>query len=152
MRTLRGRSRVALIAAAAVALVSTAVVSAPTARATPLTTVSIQATVTQGFSGVWQASGAINDSGSWVRTDVNLTGSFFNSPVVGAFQAEFAFSGLQGTFRVRDEVLGTAAGVTGHWQIVSGTGAYARMSGYGISNFDFSTSTIFFSGLISKTA
>jgi hypothetical protein len=103
--------------------------------------------VTQAFSGVWQGTGAINDAGTFARTDVNLTDSFFNSPVNAAFQAVFVFSGSQGTFTVRDEVLATATAVTGNWQIVSGTGAHGGISGHGTSNFDFSTSTIFFSGV-----
>jgi hypothetical protein len=106
--------------------------------------------VTQGFSGTWHGSGAISDSGTFARTDAHLTGSFFSSPAAGAFQATFLFSGSQGTFTIRDELLATDSGVNGNWQIVSGTGAYADISGHGTSSFDFSTSTVTFTGVISK--
>jgi hypothetical protein len=127
--------------------------AATTASAAPPAPVTIQATVTQaGFSGVWQGSGAITDSGTFRRTDVNLTGSFFNSPAAGAFQAEFEFSGSQGTFSLRDELVADDRGVNGNWQMVSGTGAYDGISGHGTSSFDFSTSTVNFTGVISKDA
>jgi len=92
--------------------------AATSASAAPPAPVTIQATVTQaGFSGVWQGSGAITDSGTFRRTDVNLTGSFFNSPAAGAFQAEFEFSGSQGTFSLRDELVADdrASTATGRW-------------------------------------
>jgi hypothetical protein len=151
VRALRVKTRVSLIALLAVAAAAASTgTSASTASAASPAPVSIQATVTQGFSGLWQASGAISDSGSFERTDAHLTGSFFNSPTVGAFQATFAFSGSQGTFTLRDELVGSADGVNGNWQIVSGTGGYDGMSGHGTSSFDFSTSTVNFSGVISK--
>ena len=152
MRALIFTTRVTLIALLAVAAAASATAaSVSTAAAASPAPVSIQATVTQGFSGVWQASGAISDSGSFARTDVHLTGSFFNSPTVGVLQAAFAFSGSKGTFNVRDEVVGSASGVNGDWQIVSGTDAYDGISGHGTSSFDFSTSTVTFTGVISKS-
>ena len=145
-RTRRGVALVILVAAIA----SAAVLSVSTATAAPPAPVTISAAVQQGFSGVWQGSGAIADSGSFARTDVNLTGSFFRSPAVGAFQAGFTFIGSRGTFTLRDEVVASADGVNGNWQIASGTGAYDGMSGHGTSSFDFATGTITFSGVISK--
>jgi hypothetical protein len=123
---------------------------AGTASASPPVAVSIQATVTQfsTFSGVYQASGAINDSGTFVRTDLHLTGSVPNSPVVGAFQVVLVFSSSQGTFTVRDELLGTTTGLTGQWQIESGTGVYDRISGHGTSEFVPPNHTLF-TGVIS---
>jgi hypothetical protein len=152
MRTRSVRRRVTLIAVAAVAAAASATTgSVSTATAAPPAPVSIQATVTQeDFSGVWQASGAISDSGSFERTDAHLTGSLFNSPTVGAFQATFLFSGSQGTFTLRDELVASSDGVNGNWQVVSGTGAYEGMSGHGTSSFDFSSSTVNFTGVISK--
>lgn len=151
MRTLAAKNRLALIAMVVGA--STLVgVSASTASAAPPAQVSIQATVTipnPVFSGVWQASGAIDDSGTFVRTDVNLTGSFFNSPTVSAFQAKFLFSGTKGTLTLRLEVSFMASGLTGVWQIASGTGAYANASGHGTSEFVF-PSSLFLTGVISK--
>jgi hypothetical protein len=144
-----------LITAAAVAMaVSLAGVAASTASAAPPAAISIDATVTIPnpiFGGVWQASGAIDDSGTFVRTDVNLSGSFFNSPAVSAFQAEFAFSGSDGTLTLRLEVSFMATGLTGVWQVTSGTGAYDRASGHGTSEFVFPNSLLL-TGVISKTA
>lgn len=138
--------------ATAVALASAAGVSASTASAASPAPVSLRATVTIPnpiFGGDWQSSGAINDSGTFIRTDVNLTGSFFKSPVAGAFQVVIAFEGLHGTVTVRDELLGTTSGLTGKWQVMSGTGVYDGMSGHGVSTYDFATSTIYFTGVIS---
>jgi Protein of unknown function (DUF3224) len=151
VRTLSGKKLLAPIAAV-IALALAGGFSASTASAASPASVAIQATVTIPnpiFGGVWQASGAINDSGTFVRTDLNLTGSLANSPVVGALQVLIAFSGSQGTFTVMDELLFTTSGLTGNWQVMSGTGAYDGMSGHGTSNFDFATSTIYFTGVIS---
>jgi hypothetical protein len=155
MRTLRGKTWVALTAATAVALAaSLAGVSTSTASAAPPAAVSIDATVTIPnpiFGGVWQASGAINDSGTFVRTDLHISGSVANSPVVGALQVVIEFSGSLGTFTVRDQLLfgGRSTGLSGTWQIVSGTGAYERASGHGTSEFVFPNS-VTFTGVISK--
>src|SRR5437879_1447937 len=105
VRALIIRTRVTLIALLAVAAAASATAASVSTAAAASGPVSIQATVTQGFSGIWQSSGAISDSGSFARTDVHLTGSFFNSPTVGVLQAAFAFSGSKGTFNVRDEVV-----------------------------------------------
>lgn len=144
--------RAALIVAAAAALVaSPAALSTSTANAAPPVAVSIEATVTQffpTFSGVWHAAGAINDSGTFVRTKLNSTGSGPNSPVVGAFQVQIVFSGSEGTFTVRAELLSTATSLTSNWQIVSGTAAYSDISGHGTS--EFVAPMILFTGVISQ--
>ena len=146
---LRSRRRPIALAIASLAVV--AAVLAPTANAAPPAPVTIQAAITgDDFSGVWQGSGAITDSGTFRRTGVNLTGSFFNSPAAGAFQAAFEFSGSRGTFELRDELVADDRGVNGHWQIVSGTGAYDGITGHGTSSLDFSTSTVNFTGVRSK--
>ena len=152
MRALIVRSRATLIALLAVTAAASATAgSVSTATAAPPAPVSIQATVTQeDFSGVWQASGALSDSGTFARTDAHLTGSVLNSPTVGAVQATFLVSGSQGTFTLRDELVASSDGVNGNWQVVSGTGAYEGMSGHGTSSFDFSSSTVNFTGVISK--
>lgn len=152
MRTLAGRT-IRVLAAALVALIALGGASASTATAAAPAPVSIQATVTIPnpiFGGDWQASGAINDSGTFVRTDLNLTGAVAHSPVVSALQVVIALSGSQGTFTLRDELLFSSRGPNGTWQIVSGTGAYEGMSGHGTSEFHFATSSITFSGVISK--
>ena len=83
--------------------------------------------------------------GTFVRTDLHVSGSVANSPVVGAFQVVIEFSGSLGTFTVRDQLLfgGRSTGLSGTWQIVSGTGAYERASGHGTSEFIFPNSLTF---------
>jgi hypothetical protein len=143
--------RCAVIASTATAMIaSPAAFAASTASAAAPVPVSIQATVTQffpTFSGVWTASGAINDSGTFVRTDLNSTGSLEHSPVVGALQVQIVFTSSQGTITVRDELLGTATSLTGNWQIASGTGAYLGINGHGVS--EFVPPTIVFTGVMS---
>jgi hypothetical protein len=147
--------RARTIAVAIVTAMSLAAFSPATAQAPPAA-VTIQATVTQffpTFSGFWQASGAINDSGTFLRTELHTTGSLASSPVVGAFQAEALFTGSKGTFTLREELLGTIfqpsdprSGLTGQWQIASGTGAYGNLSGHGTLEFVFPM--ILYSGVI----
>lgn len=126
---------------------------ASTASAASPAAVSIQATVTipnPVFGGVWNSSGAIDDSGSFVRTDLNLTGSFGNpQAAASAFQAVFLYSGSEGTLTIRLELSFMATGLTGVWQIASGTGAYERVSGHGTSEFVFPGS-ITLTGVLSK--
>ena len=128
-------------------------VSASIASAAPPAPVTLEATVTipnPVFGGVWQASGGIDDSGTFARTDVNLTGSFFNSPAVSAFQAVFVFSGTEGTLTLRLQLSFTASGLTGVWEIASGTGAYDRASGHGTSVFTFPNS-LSLRGVVTKS-
>jgi hypothetical protein len=150
---MRAQLRRAAAAAGVTASLVTAsvVLSASSAVAAPPAPVAIQTTLTQvvpTFAGVWQASGAIQDSGTFVRTDANVTGSVLNSPVVGAVQVELVFSGARGTFTIRDELVSTLTSIAGTWQIESGTGSYARASGHGTSDFVFPT--IVFSGVVSS--
>jgi len=84
--------------------------------------------------GPWEALGAIQDSGSYVRTDADISpplarGAFGTS--TGPFREEFAFTSSRGTFTVNAEELITDTGQQGVWQIESGTGAYAATSGHG---------------------
>ena len=152
MKTSGGRKFLALTAAL-VALTALAGASASTAGAAAPAPVSIQATVTIPnpiFGGNWQASGAINDSGTFVRTNLNLTGAVAHSPVVSALQVVIAFSGSHGTFTLRGQLLFSSRGLNGTWQIVSGTGAYEDITGHGTSEFHPATSSISFSGVVSK--
>jgi hypothetical protein len=144
----------ALLIAASVAVAATfAGVSQAAVSAAPVP-VSIEFTVTDftptSFSGDWAASGAINDSGSFVRTNVNFTNSLFNSPVVGVFQSVLVLSSSQGTLTVKEQIRFTPAGVTGTWEIVSGTDAYEHASGHGTFQF-VSALHFFLNGVISKT-
>lgn len=117
-------------------------------------TLSIIATVSDGpgFSGVWTSSGSIQDAGTFARTDVHFSGSVEHSPVVGAFQVLLDFTGADGTITIRDELLFAPDGLSGTWQVVRGTGAYANTSGHGTSEFDFSTGSTLFTGVASVRA
>jgi hypothetical protein len=86
--------------------------------------------------GPWEASGAINDSGTYVRTEVvgsppNAT--FSNTETV---REEFLFTSSHGTFTVHAEERFFGPGV---WQIEPGTGAYAATSGHGDTAFFVTT-------------
>jgi hypothetical protein len=82
--------------------------------------------------GPWEASGAINDSGNYVRTEV--VGSPPGAGFLGTktVREEFEFTGSQGTFTVHAEERFFGPGV---WQIERGTGAYAATSGHGETAF-----------------
>ena len=134
------------IAVAMAAVASIAAFSASTASAARPEPVSIQSTVTQfapTFEGVWQSSGAITDSGSFVEPFVKFTGSNSHSPVVGAFQAVLVFTGAQGTITVRQQLTFTAEASNGVWEVASGTGAYEGVSGHGTFEFVFPNSLTF---------
>lgn len=107
--------------------------------------------------GTWDVSGAINDSGSYERTGGNGTGSlpdcFCFPEHTGAFQETFLLSGSKGTLTVKAEERLVPTGEEfppsiGVWQVVSGTGAYDRISGHGKSVFGFPT--LYLTGVISK--
>jgi putative intracellular protease/amidase len=93
--------------------------------------------------GTWDATGAVSDSGTYVRTGFHATGSLpegFEFTHAGAFQEVFELSGSAGTITVMDEtvvMVNRDGSTTLHvrWQIVSGTGAYAQMSGHGDAQF-----------------
>ncbi len=82
--------------------------------------------------GVWEASGAINDSGTFVRTQ-GATSPPDRSPFApGPFRETFVFTGSQGTFTISAEERLTDTGQLGVWQIrPGGTGDYADTSGHG---------------------
>jgi hypothetical protein len=88
-------------------------------------------------TGPWEASGGINDSGTWVKT--GGAASPPNATFLGAetVREEFLFTSLQGTFMVHAEERAFGPGV---WQIEPGTGAYAATSGHGETAF-FTTPT-----------
>jgi hypothetical protein len=84
--------------------------------------------------GPWEASGAINDSGSYVRTDAFASPPLASDPFglgTGPLHEEFTFTSSRGTFTIHAEELITERGQQGVWQIESGTGAYANTSGHG---------------------
>jgi hypothetical protein len=84
--------------------------------------------------GPWEASGAINDSGSYVRTDTFVSPPLQRQPFglgTGPLHEEFVFTSSRGTFTVNAEELIAETGQRGVWQISAGTGAYADTSGHG---------------------
>jgi hypothetical protein len=87
-------------------------------------------------TGLWVASGAITDSGTFERTAA--ASSPPNRPPLtnGPFRETFVFSGAMGSFTVSAEERLTDAGVVGVWQIrPDGSGAYAATSGHGEVSF-----------------
>jgi hypothetical protein len=138
---------VAATAVACVGLVPTASGGAPV-------TVTIAGAVTQfgpppDFHGTWQSSGAISDAGSFVETELHLTGVDFQpSAPVGTFQAVIVFTGSHGTFTIAQQ--GVSTGLpTGTWHVSAGTGDYARASGHG--TFAFSPpDNLTFTGVMSN--
>jgi hypothetical protein len=138
---------VAVVVAALTALASTANAAAPAS-------VTIAGTVTQfgpppDFHGTWQSSGGLSDAGSFVETEIHPTGALANSPVVGIFQAVIVFTGSQGTITIAQQAQYTSF-PEGTWHVISGTDAYARVSGHGTFAFALPNS-LTFTGVISRT-
>ena len=87
-------------------------------------------------TGPWDASGAIADSGTYLRS------AGVGSPPTAGFgenrtaRETFAYTGSAGSFVVRTEEWATAADEqVGVWEISSGTGAYESSSGHGQAFF-----------------
>jgi hypothetical protein len=95
--------------------------------------VTIVAVLTPGDSGPWSATGAINDSGTWFRTDLLLTGSIFHSPTFSSGHDSVVMIGADGSsFTLDNQVLfDGCCGFTGEWVIAAGTGIYAGLQGQG---------------------
>jgi hypothetical protein len=93
--------------------------------------------------GTWQATGAITDAGTYVKTATPATPSipdFCQPEHIGAFREEFTLSGSLGTAVVEAQELDVPTGEfcppsVGVWEVKSGTGAYAGSSGHGSSQF-----------------
>jgi hypothetical protein len=145
----RARLRLGVVAVVAASVVGTAAVASP-AGADPGVPVEIVATLTgPNFSGVWSATGAFVDGGTFARVDANVSGSVEHSAKAGTVQVLLTFTGTRGTFALRDEIMISPESADGTWQVASGTGAYARMSGHGRSAFPFTADTITFTGTAS---
>jgi hypothetical protein len=87
---------------------------------------------TQPATGAWTATGRIADSGTLFEPVLDAVG-------VGSLQLhiERVFVGGQGsiTIRIQSSLTGFAQGIasfTGHWVVISGTGAYADLHGEGL--------------------
>jgi hypothetical protein len=127
--------RVLLIAAAAFATFLAGF--APSASAEPPAAVSIQLHPINFApeTGNWEASGAISDSGSFERPFLQAAPPDAPPFALVPFRETFVLSGAHGTLTINDESRNTADGVTGVWQIASGTGDYADASGHGTLAF-----------------
>lgn len=106
--------------------------AATPAMASTSVPVTINSTVIIGpFTGTWSASGGISDSGTLVEPSVNLRGN------PGAIHIVREVTGSKGTFTLRiDSPVATVEpngnlDFTGHWVVISGTGAYADLHGEG---------------------
>jgi hypothetical protein len=98
-------------------------------------------------AGTWDASGAINDSGTYIRTVAHATGSIPVCPDLlehkGAFQEDFLLTGTQGTLTLDDETVVAPTEPTSCfgdvvqvvWQINAGTGAYDQTNAHGMGYF-----------------
>jgi hypothetical protein len=120
--------------------------------AAPPSPVQIDLRPTQFFPvelGTWQASGAISDSGLYRRTFGQTAPPERPFGQTGPFREVFVLDGTQGTLTIKDESLdrGDRGGVTGVWQVVSGTGAYEGASGHGTLTFDGQTLTLILTGV-----
>jgi hypothetical protein len=93
--------------------------------------------------GTWQATGAINDAGTYVKTATPATPSlpdFCQPEHTGAFREEFTLTSSLGSIAVEAQELVVPTGEfcppsIGVWEVKSGTGAYAGLSGHGSSQF-----------------
>jgi hypothetical protein len=127
-----------LLIAVAVAAAASLAGVAQTATAAPPVAVEIQAFPEFSFgeeSGLWESSGGIDDSGSFVRTEARSSPPDRAFGVPGPFKEVFEFTGLDGTFTIKAEERDTGTQIDGVWQIVSGTGAYEGASGHGTVAF-----------------
>lgn len=143
----------ALLITVAVAMAALTGLSQSTAVAAPPAAVVIQAHPTQFCCpelGTWEVSGAITDAGPFVRTYVASSPPDRPFFALGPFREVFVFSGANGTLTVKEEARLTSTGVTGVWQIESGTGSYEDASGHGTVAFDGPTLTLVLTGVISK--
>jgi hypothetical protein len=142
-----------LIAVAVAAAASLAGVAQPIASAAPPVAVEIQAFPLTFFPiefGPWKASGGIDDSGSYVRTEVRTSPPDRPFGVSGPFKEVFVFTGSQGTFTIKAEEGHTGTRIGGVWQIVSGTGAYEDTSGHGTVAFSGPPFVFTLTGVVSR--
>lgn len=127
-----GSIPVAVAVAASLAAFSPAIVMAE--APTPVTINAHPCTFAPVELGPWEASGAINDSGSYIRTEAVVSPPLASDPFglgTGPLREDFLFTSSRGSFTVHAEELITESGQQGVWQIESGTGAYAATSGHG---------------------
>jgi hypothetical protein len=131
--TRRGRLvRVLVLLAAFAALQVTAAGSASATRPEAIT---LATSRFQGSPGVFTASGAISDTGSFTTRSVVF--SAIGAPTFLIVHAVYEFTGTAGTFVVRTEIIETLTAdpyvLIGHgtWVVEDGTGAYANLHARG---------------------
>lgn len=81
------------------------------------------------FTGTWAASGLINDAGTLTEPKIFFVGN-------GELHITRVLTGAKGqiTIRIQSKLTGETddtATFVGHWVILSGTGAYAKLHGQG---------------------
>jgi hypothetical protein len=145
----------ALLLAAVVALAASL---ATAATGAPPADVSLQIHPTSfccpNETGSWDVSGAIADSGPFVRTEATSSPPNASFGALTPFREVFVLTGSLGTLTIRDQSRNTADGVVGVWEVVSGTDAYANASGHGTLTFFVSPGPIYtlsLTGVMSKT-
>ena len=111
--------------------------SAPVVASTPRA-VTITVGITPTDSGPWSASGAFEDSGTYHRGDVQLSGPVSLSPVGHTIHEKDTFTGSRGgSFTIKAQGLftfmsgGGCCDLSGQWTIAGGTGKYAGLRGQG---------------------
>jgi hypothetical protein len=129
-----------LAAATAASFAAAPPLTASAEAPTPVTIEAFPCQFAPVETGLWAASGAISDSGTYERTAAASSPPDRPPFTNGPFRETFVFTGALGTFTVSTEERLTDAGVVGVWQIrPDGSGAYARSSGHGDVGFAVGT-------------
>ena len=97
--------------------------------------------------GIWDASGAINDSGSYVRTDLETSPPDRPIGTPGPVHETFALKGAVGGFKVDTNTDVRDGAQPGVWSIHGGTEVYADTSGHGDFAFSFAPVPSCFGGV-----
>jgi hypothetical protein len=110
---------------------------APAVATTPQA-VTITVGITPTDSGPWSATGAIVDSGTYHRSDVQLTASGSRPSAGDSIHETDTFTGSgRSTFTIRVQGLfaltsaGDCCDLSGQWTAAGGTGKYAGLQGQG---------------------
>ena len=106
--------------------------------------------------GTFTASGAFTGSGT--IDNLSRTESGFNAPTFLGSHLTILFTGANGTFTIKAQIVETVTGDpfvftnTGTWTIIAGTGAYDRLHGTGtvsgIANYNINLITRAYQGSV----
>jgi hypothetical protein len=105
--------------------------AAPVMASTSVPVTIHSAVIVGPFTGMWSASGGIDDSGTLVEPTVNFVGN-------GELHIVRDVTGSRGTFTLRIDSKVVAVEpdgsdvFRGHWVVIAGTGAYADLHGQGM--------------------